>query len=175
MWMYVMPLSCARKTRLKRSIEMLYALYRTMKKEKGNSRTTWSSATTFVHQAHVPHTHHKNSSSSLNKTTPVLTELTFYVKVSHCLPPTGKMRHFSQEGNWPPSENLINEVRKSHSLRHWCFSVLRLGVISLTTWLHAYNPHILKTHDCNTEILVSILPWHNWSTILPGYNMPNTA
>jgi len=46
-----------------------------------------------------------------------------------------------KETKW---ENLIGDVRKSHILRHRCFSVLRLGVISLTIWLHAYNLHILK-------------------------------
>lgn len=83
----------------------------------------------------------KNSSPSLHQITPMLR---VPVKVSHCLPASGENVPLLSRRKLTESGNLTDEVRKSHFLRHGCFSVLRLGVISLTTWLHAYNLRILK-------------------------------
>lgn len=107
----------------------------------------------------------KNSFPSFSKLAPWWWCLTLHVKVSHCFPFSGKMYHFLKKETNPIQEP--NEVRKSHILRHWCF-------FADTRCDFSYNlapclqPTYLKTHDCNTEVLLSILPCtlkHNYARL----------
>lgn len=72
-----------------------------------------------------------------------------------CLSLRNCVTSLKKEAKW---ENLIGDVRKSHILRHYCFSVLRLGVISLTIWLCAYNLHILKLMTVILKLYYSYYP-----------------